>query len=144
MAKVRGCDFPDDLFYNAETNAWARHEADGTVAVGMTAYACSLSGEIVSCTPKKTGRVVEKNKSVCTVESGKWVGPVRAPVAGEVIAVNETVAARPGMINADPYSAWLVKLKPADWEGESVSLLTGTQAAQAFEARMAADGFGGC
>lgn len=145
MATVRGCNLPDDLFYNVDNNVWARREGDGTIVVGMTAYACSLAGEIVSYTPKKVGKEIEQNKSVCTVESGKWVGPVKAPVTGEVIATNEAVAAKPGTINADPYgSGWLVKMKPTNWDGDSGGLVTGSAVSGAFEAKMNADGFGGC
>lgn len=145
MATVRGCNLPDDLFYNVENNVWARREADGTITVGMTTYACSLAGEIVSYTPKKAGKSIEQNKSVCTVESGKWVGPVKAPVTGEVVAVNEAVSAKPGTINADPYgSGWLVKMKPSNWDGDSGALVTGGAVAGAFEGKMNTDGFGGC
>lgn len=145
MATVKGCSFPDELFYNVENNVWARREADGTVTLGMTAYAAALAGQIVSCTPKKVGRSVDKDKSACTVESGKWVGPVKAPVAGEVVAVNDAVGAKAATINADPYGAgWLVRLRPANWEGDSGGLVTGAAAAAAFEAKMSAEGFAGC
>lgn len=145
MATVRGCSFPDGLFYNVEDNVWARHEADGSVTVGMTSYGCSLSGEIVAFTPRKVGREVEQGKSVATVESGKWVGPVKAPVGGEITAVNEALHANPGLINADPYGeGWLVRLRPSAWELESDSLVTGPEMAAAFEAKMEAEGFAGC
>jgi glycine cleavage system H protein len=145
MATVKGCNIPDDLYYNVENNVWARREDDGTVTIGMTAYAAALAGQIVSCTPKKIGRGVELNKSAATVESGKWVGPVKAPVSGEVVAINETVTANPATINADPYgSGWMVKLKPANWEADSAGLVTGAAVAAAFEAKMNAENFAGC
>ncbi len=145
MATVKGCNLPDDLYYNVENNVWARREADGTVSVGMTAYACALAGQIVSFTPKKAGKAIEQNKSVSTVESGKWVGPVKAPVSGEVVAVNEALGTKPATVNADPYGAgWMVKLKPSSWDTESAALVTGAAAAAAFEAKMAAEGFAGC
>lgn len=145
MAAVRGCNFPDDLYYHVENNVWARRDADGTLTVGMTSYACSLAGEIVSYTPKKVGKEIEQNKSVATVESGKWVGPVKAPVTGEIVALNDAVAAKPGSVNADPYGAgWLVRMKPTNWDAESVVLVTGAAAAAAFEDKMNVDGFGGC
>ena len=56
MATVRGCNLPDDLFYNVDNNVWARREGDGTITIGMTSYACSLAGEFVSYTPKKVGK----------------------------------------------------------------------------------------
>ncbi len=145
MANVKGCNLPDDLYYNVENNVWARREADGNVTVGMTAYACALAGQIVSVTPKKAGKAIEQNKSVSTVESGKWVGPVKTPVSGEIVAVNEDLAGKPASINSDPYGAgWMVKLKPSNWDGEAGGLVTGAAAASAFEAKMNAEGFGGC
>ena len=109
MGAVRGCNIPEDLMYNIESNVWAKREADGNVTVGLTSYACSLAGDIVSYTPKKVGKAVEKDKSCATVESGKWVGPVKTPVAGEVVAVNEAVTAKPGAINQDPYNQGWIK-----------------------------------
>lgn len=145
MATVRGCNLPDDLYYNVDNNVWARREADGTITVGVTSYACALSGELVSYMPKKMGKEIEQNKSAATVESGKWVGPVKAPVTGEIVAANEEALARPAMINSDPYgTGWLVKMKPRDWDGESGALVTGDAVPAAFEAKMSAEGFGGC
>jgi glycine cleavage system H protein len=145
MASVKNCNLPDELHYSVENNVWVRREDDGTVTLGMTAYACALAGEIVACTPKKPGGAVKLNKSAATVESGKWVGPVKSPVAGEVVAVNAAVAGNPKSINADPYgNGWLVKLRPENWEADSAALVTGAAAMSAFEAKMAADGFAGC
>jgi len=145
MGAVRGCNIPEDLYYNVENNVWARREDDGTVTIGMTSYACSLAGTIVSYTPKKVGKDVKQDKSCATVESGKWVGPVKAPVAGEVTATNDAVSGNPGLINEDPYGdGWLVKMKPSDWDGEASGLVTGGDALSSFESKMEADGFGGC
>jgi len=145
MASVKNCNLPDDLHYNVENNVWARKEADGTVTIGMTAYACALAGEVVAYTPKKVGRSVDLNKSAATIESGKWVGPVKTPVAGEVVAINDAMSANPKSINADPYGkGWLVKVKPANWDGDAAALVTGAAVAKAFEAKMTADGFAGC
>jgi glycine cleavage system H protein len=144
MGEVRGCSIPEDLLYSLENNVWARLEGE-EVTVGMTSYACTLAGQIVSYTPKKPGKDVKKDKSCATVESSKWVGPVKAPVAGEVVAVNEAVAAKPGLINEDPYGrGWLVRIKPSDWGADSAELITGGAALAAFEAKMEAEGFTGC
>lgn len=145
MATVKGCNIPDDLYYDVPNNVWVRREGDGTLTIGMTTYAAALAGQILTCTPKKVGRSVEQNKSAATVESGKWVGPVKAPVAGEVVAINDALAGNPGVINSDPYgSGWMVRLKPANWDAESGKLVTGPAAAGAFEAKMNAEGFAGC
>jgi len=111
----------------------------------MTAYGCALAGEIVSCLPKKPGREIDLNKSLATVESGKWVGPVKSPARGEILAVNEALEANPSLMNNDPYHAgWVARLKPLDWQNDVSLLLTGSAVAVAFEEKMDAEGFAGC
>lgn len=145
MGAVRGCNIPEDLLYNVDNNVWVRKEADGNVTVGLTSYACSLAGQIVSYTPKKVGKSVKADKSCATVESGKWVGPAKTPIGGDIVETNDKVAANPGLINEDPYGeGWLVKLSAENWDGDAASLKTGGDALAAFEAKMEADGFGGC
>ena len=145
MGTVRGCEIPEDLYYNVENNVWARKEDDGSITIGMTAFAASLAGDLVAYTPKKEGKSIKKDKSAATVESGKWVGPVKSPVAGEVVEINSKVADNPALVNQDPYGdGWLVKLSPSDWDGESGDLVTGQEALDAFEKKMDADGFEGC
>ena len=145
MANVRGCNLPDDLYYHVDSNVWARLEADGAVTVGMTSCACSLAGQLVAATPKKVGKPVEQNQTICTVESGKWVGPVKAPVSGVLVAINELAIDMPALVNDDPYGqGWLAKIQPSRWEAEKAGLVTGDAIAAAFEAKMNADGFGGC
>ncbi len=145
MGAVRGCNLPEELSYSVENNVWVRKEGDGSVTIGMTSYAGSLAGQIVSYTPKKVGKSVKKDKSCATVESGKWVGPAKSPIAGEVLTINEAVSGKPGLINDDPYGeGWLVRIQPSDWDGESGGLITGDDIASAFEAKMESDGFAGC
>ncbi|MCI0478546.1 MAG: hypothetical protein L0Y55_20080, partial [Anaerolineales bacterium] len=44
MAIVRGCNLPEDLFYNIEKHVWAKPLEGGLVRVGMTSVAGKLSG----------------------------------------------------------------------------------------------------
>ncbi|MEF8792786.1 glycine cleavage system protein GcvH [Thiohalorhabdus sp.] len=145
MGTVRGCEIPEDLYYNVENNVWARKEDDGSVTIGMTAFAAALAGDLVAYTPKKVGKSIKKDKSAATVESGKWVGPVKAPVGGDVTATNDQVANDPSLVNRDPYGdGWLAKLDPADWDNDIADLVTGQDALDVFEKKMDADGFDGC
>lgn len=145
MAHVRGCYFPENLFYDVDDNVWARADPDGSVTVGMTSYGCSLAGTIVSYTPRKPGKHVKRTKSCATVESGKWVGPVKAPVGGEVVGTNPEIYQNPALINEDPYGrGWLVVLRPFDWDGDSTELLTGDEALDALAEKMEHEGFDGC
>lgn len=145
MGAVRGCNIPEDLIYNIENNVWARQEGDGNLTIGLTAYACSLAGDMVACTSKKVGKEISQDRSCATVESGKWVGPVKVPVTAVIVAVNPALLAKPDLINKDPYGeGWIVKVKPVDFAREAGNLKTGAEALAAFEAKMQVEGFKGC
>lgn len=134
MATVRGCTIPEDRYYWVEKHVWARLETDDAVTIGITDVAQNMAKGIVNATPKDAGRTVQKGKSAGTLESGKWVGPVTSPVTGEIVEVNETMKGKPSLINSDPYGeGWFVRVKPADWSGESASLVTGEAAIAAYQ-----------
>jgi len=145
MANARGCHLPDELLYDVENHIWYQELPDGNVKIGMTTVATAMAGQLVAFTPKKVGRSVDAGKSCATVESGKWVGPAKSAVAGAVVAVNEELGAKPALANEDPYGAgWLVVLKPENWANVKATLTPGSQVAEKYEAKMAADGFAGC
>jgi glycine cleavage system H protein len=134
MAIVRGCNIPEDRYYWVEKHVWARLEANDTVTIGITDVAQNMAKGIVNATPKDAGRTVQKGKSAGTLESGKWVGPVTSPVTGEIVEVNEMMKGKPSLINSDPYGeGWFVRVKPTDWAGESVVLVTGDAAVAAYQ-----------
>ncbi|EQD66140.1 Glycine cleavage H-protein [mine drainage metagenome] len=93
MSTVRGCSFPDDLFYDVANNMWYREEADGSVVTGMTQVAVAMAGQLVAVTPKKAGKEVQAGKSCATIESGKWVGPAKIAFDAEVTAINDALVA---------------------------------------------------
>ena len=94
---------------------------------------------------KKAGRSVRAGKSCGTLESGKWVGPAKSAAGGEVVAVNEDLVADPSIANDDPYEkGWLIILRPEDWDSVKGSLVAGSDVSGAYEAKMDAEGFGGC
>lgn len=144
MPEVRGCHLPEDLLYDVENHTWFKETEDGNVRIGMTTIATAMAGQLVAFTPKKVGRSVQAGRSCATVESGKWVGPAKSAAAGEVVGVNEAVVANPSSANDDPYAAWLVELKPEDWDSVKATLTPGSAVAGPYEAKMEADGFAGC
>jgi glycine cleavage system H protein len=140
MASVRSCNLPEDLYYLVEKHVWARLDGDDVV-IGVTDVAQNLAKTLISVTPKAVGRTVRKGQSVATVESGKWVGPVPSPVAGEIVEVNQAVIAAPSTINADPYDAgWVARIRPTDWDTDSADLATGPEGLAAYEAFLDAEG----
>jgi glycine cleavage system H protein len=144
MPTVRGCNLPEDRLYDVDNHTWFTEVGDGTVRMGMTTIATALAGQLVAFTPKKVGRAVQAGRSCATVESGKWVGPAKSAAGGEVVAVNEALVANPSLANQDPYAAWMVQLKPEDWDSAKAGLTPGSEVAAPYEAKMAAEGFAGC
>lgn len=119
---------PADLNYT-KSHEWVRQEADGTVSVGITHHAQELLGDMVFVENPTVGRTLAAGEECAVVESVKAASDVYAPVAGEVVAVNEAVEASPETINQDPYGAWMFKLKPS---GE----LSGLMDAAAYQAHV--------
>ena len=103
---------PDNLRYTA-SHEWVRKEADGAVTVGITDHAQEALGDLVFIELPAPGRKLAAGEACAVVESVKAASDIYAPVAGEVVAVNDAVTAAPESVNADAYGNWLFKLKPA-------------------------------
>ena len=105
---------PNDRRY-AQSHEWAQTLPDGNVLVGISDHAQAALGDLVFVEVPKVGRQVGAGEACAVVESVKAASDVYAPVAGEVIEVNEALADAPETLNQDPYSAgWMWKMKPAD------------------------------
>lgn len=140
MTLVNNCDLPEDLYYVVGKHVWARRDGD-LVTVGMTDVAQNLAKAIIAVTVKPPGRTIARGRNIGTVESGKWVGPVPAPVTGEIVEVNAELAVSPGLINSDPYGAgWVARLRPADWDAESAELATGPEGVEEYRRFLAEAG----
>jgi glycine cleavage system H protein len=113
--------YPDDLLYHADHD-WAR--VDGDVATfGITWFAQDALGEVVFFDPPEVGSTVTAGEFYAEVESVKAVSDVIAPLTGEIVEVNTSLADTPEAINDDPYGAgWMVRVKLAD-PGEADGLM---------------------
>lgn len=143
MANVRGCNLPDDLFYLVEKHVWAKALDGGVIRVGITAVAGKLSGgklAAITVKAKNIGQEVKQAKSIATVESSKFVGPVPAPVSGVLLRANDKLATDPNLAVSDPYGeGWVAEMQPTDWNGEKESLVTGAAGVAAYQAKLEAD-----
>ena len=105
--------YPENLKYHPEHD-WALIDGD-EATLGVTWYAQDSLGEVVFYEGPEIGAEVTKDQPYAEVESVKAVSDVVAPLSGEVIAVNETLADAPESINADSYeSGWLIKIRISD------------------------------
>ncbi len=103
--------FPADLLYTKD-HEWIRAAGDGTAVVGITHYAQEALGDVVFVDLPEVGATIGQGEEFGTVESVKTVSELNLPAAGEVLAVNETLADHPEAVNEDPYGAgWMVKIR---------------------------------
>jgi glycine cleavage system H protein len=91
---------------------WIRLEGNGVAAVGISEYAQDQLGDVVFVELPPVGKALAKGDEAAVVESVKAASEVYAPVAGKVVAVNEAIAAEPGIVNRAPEGeGWFLKLK---------------------------------
>ena len=111
---------PEDLLYT-QSHEWVSIEGEiGTI--GITDHAQKELGEIVYLELPEVGHVYDADSEFGTVESVKAVSELYTPLSGEVVEVNKSAVAEPGIVNDDPYGdGWLLKLKlSSDSEAESL------------------------
>ncbi|MCA1818591.1 MAG: glycine cleavage system protein GcvH [Halobacteriales archaeon] len=104
---------PADLKYT-KSHEWVRLEGD-TATIGITDHAQEALNDIVFVELPKVGADFAAEAEFGVVESVKSVSDLYLPVAGKVVAVNDSLEDAPETLNKDPYGAgWLVKVKVQD------------------------------
>ena len=107
-------EFPADLKY-AQSHEWARLEDGGVVTVGITDHAQDALGDVVYVELPEVGQDVDSAGEAGVVESVKAASDIYAPVAGTVIAVNETLEDAPETVNQDPFGdGWFFRVQISD------------------------------
>ena len=105
---------PSELKY-VSSHEWLRLESDGSVTVGITEHAQELLGDIVFVELPAVGANLAADEQAGVVESVKAASDIYAPIAGEVVAVNDDLVAAPETANSEPYGAgWFFRIKPAN------------------------------
>jgi glycine cleavage system H protein len=101
---------PEDLHYT-KSHEWVR--IDGEIGtIGITDHAQKELGEIVYLELPELGHIYDAEVEFGTVESVKAVSELYTPLSGEVVEVNKSAVAEPGIVNDDPYGdGWLIKLR---------------------------------
>ncbi|WP_428355898.1 glycine cleavage system protein GcvH [Methyloprofundus sp.] len=101
---------PEDLKY-AVTHEWVKLEDDNIIKVGITDFAQEELGDLVYIELPEVGRNLAIEEQCAVVESVKTASDLFSPVAGEVIAINESLADAPEQVNEDAFNTWLFSLK---------------------------------
>lgn len=110
MKELNELNFPDDVRY-AKSHEWARTEGD-TIKIGISDYAQDQLGDIVFVEFPEVGDTFGRGEEFGTVESVKAVSELYLPVAGEVMAINNTLEDAPEKVNNTPYGdGWMLEIK---------------------------------
>jgi glycine cleavage system H protein len=122
--EIEGYLFPDNLYYHKE-HFWARVDGN-TVVMGTNDFAQKLAGQIVYVEMPSVNKEVVQGKPCGSMESGKWVGRIYAPVSGKVQSANQDLEENPELINESPYEkGWICKISPSNLQEELENLLKG-------------------
>lgn len=101
--------FPDGLLYDTHYQ-WVK-KAGNKVLFGLTPYGLEITGEVLYLSLPSVGTEVDGGGTCGSLEAGKWVGRVYAPVSGRVINVNNAIVASPALISHSPYSCWFAEVE---------------------------------
>ncbi len=115
-------EIPSELRYT-KSHEWIRTMDDGYLEVGITQHAQEMLGDMVFVELPEVGSTLGGGEDCAVVESVKAASDVYAPVAGEIVEVNDLLRDAPETVNNDPYGdGWLFRMRPID-EGELDELL---------------------
>ena len=107
-------EIPNDLLYTQD-HEYVKGSDGDVVAVGITDFAQGELGDIVYVELPKVGAKFGEHDVFGTIEAVKAVSELFAPVAGEVIEINERLDKEPSLVNSDPYGdGWMIKVRLDD------------------------------
>ena len=123
---------PAELSYTSEHEWVSALTAEGTVRVGITDHAQDALGDVVYVDLPSGGDSVAAEDSFGEIESTKSVSDLFAPIAGEIVAVNEALEDDPALVNSDPYGeGWIIEIRP-----ENADDLANLLDAEAYKAEL--------
>ena len=112
-------EIPESLRYSRD-HVWLRKE-DRSYVLGWTEYMQWSAGDVNYVELVEPGITLEDEREFGSIETSKWVGKLRSPVAGEVIERNGRLVSQPELVNTAPYGdGWMVRIEAADAEGDAL------------------------
>jgi len=120
-----------------EGNTWITGDKN-EVTVGMTSLLSAIAGKFTSASIRPAGTRVERGRSLGTLESLKFVGPLPSPLSGTISSVNGDMVKRPKLMNDASYTqGWIVKLKSLSFQEERGLLSRPSDAREDFKKKIA-------
>jgi glycine cleavage system H protein len=126
MAQVDEFSLPDDLYYDRKDHLWMKLEDGARARVGLDQFGQKAAGTVAYVKLMPVGKAVAKGRAFGSLEAGKYIGPLKAPVSGKIVEVNSEVLSNPKLVNSDPYgAAWFVVLEPSSLAQDITDLAHG-------------------
>lgn len=114
MKEIDELNLPAGIYYSKD-HEWAAKDGD-TIKIGISDYAQDQLGDIVFVELPEPGSSFDRGEEFGTLESVKAVSELYLPMGGEIIAVNSELEDAPELLNEDPYSNWIVEIRPSDMD----------------------------
>jgi len=128
MAQIEKFYLPDELYYDSEDHLWLKMENEA-VRIGMDQLGQETVGTILHISIPFTDKLIKRKNNFGHLEAGKYVGPLRMPLDGRIVEVNQKVQRQPDLVNQDPYGAgWLILVTPVNLAENLPGLLHGQEA----------------
>ncbi len=137
--QIDRCEFPDDLLYEGEGLVWARLLDSGDAVVGVTSIYAAVAGPVAKVSAKPTGFSYQRGAAIALIESGKYFGPIRTPISGQLREINAAVLARPRLMTDAAYSdGWVARVRPTNVREERKALRSAGDARELLAKQIAA------
>jgi len=119
---------PGGLFFH-RGHTWTNLLFSGQVKVGADDFLQRLLGHIDDIALPPVGATVKEGEPFVTIRQGGRTATLRAPMDGEVCAVNRELVKNPTLLRRDPYTrGWFVALRPTGLAANLSGLKVGEDA----------------
>ena len=111
--------FPLDRYYYAGDpgHIWFK-PINSVFEVGFDSFGQQQAGPLLHIRTRPLGKEFPQGAAFGTVESDKWIGPLRLPLTSKLLEANSAVLDNPQLVNSDCYKSWVIKIKPTELEKE--------------------------
>jgi glycine cleavage system H protein len=137
MTKIDKYEVDTGLFYDANEHFWIRI-SDNVARVGMSPLIQETSGAFVAVQLNAIDKEFAKGEAFGSIEAEKHVGPLKMPLSGKVVSVNQEIIENPRLINYDPYGdGWIMEIELTNADSEVPDLIFGDhKVVQWFESEL--------
>ena len=120
---IDNCRFPVDYLYDLENLIWIKfvnessrsYDVSKEFMIGITPIYTYIAGKINKLKVKPIGSLIERNKSIGSIESLVHFGAIRSPIRGEIREINREALDNPKIINDSPFgNGWIARISPSN------------------------------